>query len=105
MAERITHADFEEKVIKFPGVAVVDFYSDSCVPCKRMSPVLAALEAQYRDEIYVAKVNIAYETELTEAYGIRSTPTLLLFHNGELAERVSGVKKKQELEQLIEAHK
>lgn len=105
MAERVTYSEFDEKVIAFPGLAIVDFYSDSCVPCKRMSPVLSALENQYQNEIYIAKVNIAYEKELVEKYQIKSTPTFLFFKNGEVTVQFSGVRKKEELEQIIEANK
>lgn len=105
MAERITRSEFQEKVIDFPGLAIVDFYSDSCVPCKMMSPVLTALEKQYPDGLYIAKVNIAYEKELVEQYKIKSAPTLLFFKNGEVVEQFSGAKKKEELEQMIEANK
>ncbi|MBQ7841172.1 MAG: thioredoxin family protein [Lachnospiraceae bacterium] len=105
MAERITYREFDEKIIAYSGLAIVDFYSDTCVPCKRMSPVLAALEKQYPDEVYIAKVNVAYEGELVEKYQIRSAPTFLFFKNGEVVERFSGVRKKEELEQIIEANK
>lgn len=105
MAERVTYREFSEKVISFPGLAIVDFYSDACVPCKRMSPILTALENQYQNEIYVAKVNIAYEKELLEEYQIRSTPTFLFFKNGKVVEQFSGVRKKEDLEQIIEANK
>ena len=105
MAERITYSEFREKVIDFSGLAVVEFYSDSCVPCKRMSPVLAALEKQYLEDVYIAKVNISYEKQLVEEYQVRLTPTFLFLKNGEVVERFSGVKKKEELEQLIEAKK
>lgn len=104
MAERVTYADFKEKVIAFPGLSIVDFYSDTCVPCKRMSPVLTALENQYPENLYVAKVNVAYEKELVEEYQIRSTPTFLLFKNGEVVDRFSGVKKKEDLEKILEAY-
>ncbi|MBO5209357.1 MAG: thioredoxin family protein [Lachnospiraceae bacterium] len=105
MAQRVTMDEFEEKVICFPGVAIVDFYSDSCVPCKRMSPVLSALETKYESDIFVAKVNIAYEKELVNKFQVISTPTFLFFKNGEVIERFSGAKKKEELEQIIEANK
>lgn len=104
MAERVTHNDFPEKVIASAGLVIVDFYSDTCVPCKRMSPVLAALENQYPGKLYVAKVNVAYEKELTEAYEIRSTPTILFLKNGKIVERFSGVRKKEELAQIIESN-
>ena len=102
MAERVNYTEFQEKVMDFSGLAIVEFYSDSCVPCKRMSPVLAALEKQYPEGLYIAKVNIAYEKELTEEYQVRSTPTFLFLKNGEVVERFSGARKKEELEQLIE---
>ena len=102
MAERVTYNEFQKKVIAFSGLSLVDFYSDSCVPCKRISPVLAALEAQYQIGLYIAKVNVAYERELVEEYAIRSTPTFLLFKNGEVIDRFSGVKRKEELEKIIE---
>ncbi|MBQ8356275.1 MAG: thioredoxin family protein [Clostridia bacterium] len=105
MAERVTYDDFQEKVIAFSGLALVDFYSDSCVPCKRMSPILAALEERYPEELYIAKVNVAYEKKLVEEYQIRSTPTFLLFKDGEIADRFSGIRKKEDLEKVIEANR
>ncbi|MBQ8163040.1 MAG: thioredoxin family protein [Clostridia bacterium] len=104
MAQRVTYHEFQEKVVAFSGLSLVDFYSDTCVPCKRMSPVLAALEAQYPKGLYIAKVNVAYERELVEEYGIRSTPTFLLFKNGEVVDRFSGAKRKEDLEKIIEAN-
>ena len=104
MAERVTHSEFHEKVIGFSGLALVEFYSDTCIPCKRMSPLLSALENQYPKALYVAKVNIAYEKELVEEYGVRSTPTCLFLKNGEVVERFSGVRKKEDLQQIIESN-
>ena len=104
MAERVTNTEFDEKVIGSSKLVIVDFYSDSCVPCKRMSPVLSAIEEQYHGAVYVAKVNIAYEKELVEEYAIRSTPTFIFFKNGDIVERFSGARKKDELEQIIESN-
>lgn len=105
MAQRVNEQEFEEKVIPFPGLAIVEFYSDSCVPCKRMSPVLSAFEEQYADDILIVKVNVAYEKELVQQYQIMSTPTFLFLKKGEVVDRFSGAKKKEELEQIIEANK
>ena len=79
MAERIHAGDFDSKVLADGTFALVDFYSDSCVPCKRMSPVLAELEESYAGKLYVGKVNIAYEPELVEKYEVSSAPTLVFF--------------------------
>ena len=72
MAERISQDNFDTKILQAEGVAVADFYSDSCVPCKRISPLLADLEEAH-DNVYVGKVNIAYDRKIpggiyTDAY-------------------------------------
>ena len=99
----MSYSEFNEKVTAFPGLAVVDFYSDSCIPCKRMSPILAAIEQEYPKGLFVAKVNIAYEEELVEKYQIRTAPTFLFFKDGKEVERLSGARKKEELVQIIDA--
>ena len=104
MAERVTHREFVGKVIGFSGLAIVDFYSDCCVPCKMILPALTALEDQFREKLYVAKVNVAYEKELVEEYGIKVTPTILLIKNGRVVDRFSGVKKREELEQIVKSN-
>lgn len=100
MAERISKDTFEEKILQADGIAVADFYSDSCVPCKRISPLLAELEEAHED-VYVGKVNIAYDRELAEQYEVQSTPTLIFFKNGEAKETLHGLVKKAELEAVI----
>lgn len=105
MAERVGKDDFTEKILEFDGLSVVEFYTDSCVPCKRMSPILTALEEQYAEGVRIAKVNAAFERELAEKYEVAATPTFLFFKNGDIAERFTGARKKEELEQIIEANK
>ena len=60
MAERLNKDSFQEKVLNASGLAIADFYSDSCIPCKKLSPILADLDEKYPD-VYIGKVNIVYE--------------------------------------------
>lgn len=101
MAERLTKETFEEKAFQKEKLSLIDFYSDSCIPCKRLSPVLAQLEEEFEEKLFVGKVNVAYETELIERFKVMSAPTLLFFKNGELLARYSGLVKKAELEDFI----
>ncbi|MCM1334480.1 MAG: thioredoxin family protein [Bacteroides sp.] len=105
MAERVGKDDFTEKVLDFTGLSVVEFYTDSCVPCKRMSPILADLGERYAEGVHITKVNAAFEPELAEEYEIAATPTFLFFKNGEIVERFTGARKKEELEELIKANR
>lgn len=54
MAERLNKDSFQEKVLNAPGLAIADFYSDSCIPCKKLSPILADLDEKYPD-VYIGK--------------------------------------------------
>ena len=102
MAERITNVDFEEKVLGSDRAVLVEFYSDSCVPCKRMSPVLSQLEQEYPDTLKVYKVNTGYEQELVDKYEIQSTPTFIFFRGGGETSRIHGAVPKKELAAQIE---
>ena len=64
MAERVSAAEFDSKVLASKIPVLVDFYSDSCIPCKRLSPVLSQLESEYAGRLGIVKVNVNFESEL-----------------------------------------
>ena len=101
MAARITGADFEEKVLKADKPVLVDFYSDTCIPCKRMAGVLGDIDDEYEDKLYLYKVNVNYEEDLTAKYQVMSAPTLIAFENGEEKSRLSGAAGKDEIVKLF----
>lgn len=102
MSVRVNAQDFENEVLKSDIPVLVDFYSDSCVPCKRLSPVLADIEEQFADSLKVAKVNINFDSELAEQYEVQAAPTLVLFKGGQETARLRGSIKKDEIIQLIQ---
>ena len=104
MADRIEEADFEEKVKKAEGLILIDFYSDSCIPCKRLAPVLGEIEEEYVGKVLIYKVNVGYEEKLAEKYQIMSSPTLILFKNGEILDRKSGIQKKPVLAEWLDGY-
>lgn len=84
----LTKKDFLEKVVnyevnptewKYLGdkPAIVDFYADWCGPCKMIAPVLEELADEYKDQLYIYKIDTEQEQELAAAFGIRSIPTLI----------------------------
>lgn len=103
MATRISNDIFDEKVIKAEGPVLVDFYSDSCVACKKLSASLYEIEEEYEGKLDVYKVNTVYEQDLVTRFDIMSNPTLLYFANGEVKDRQVGAKSSSELKGWIES--
>lgn len=97
----LTEENFDEVVSESDKPIVVDFWATWCGPCKMMAPVLSEL-AETRADIAVGKVNVDDCASLASRFGIFSIPTLILFRNGEEAERVVGY---MPLEKLIESFK
>lgn len=104
MAQRIGKNDFEEKVLQADKPVLIDFYSDSCLPCKQLSPILGDIEDDYEEKLYVYKVNVNYEEDLAAEYRVMSAPTLVLFQNGEVKGTKRGLQKKTDLVEWIEAY-
>lgn len=101
MALRVNEDNFETEVLKSEIPVLADFYSDSCVPCKRLSPVLAEIEEELTDSLRVVKININFDIALAEKYEVLSAPTLVLFKNGTEVQRLSGAVKKADIIELI----
>ena len=102
MAARISEADFEEKVLKSDKLVIVDFYSDSCVACKKLAPVLGEIEDDYEDALNVYKVNTNFDAVLAEKYEVTANPTLLFVKDGQVVERTVGAQKPADLKALVE---
>lgn len=102
MAVRVSGENFEAEVLKAEGAVVADFYSDSCIPCKRLSPVLADIEDELGDKIKLVKININFDAALAEKYGVMSVPTLLFIKDGEEKSRLTGAVKKADIISEIE---
>ena len=104
MALRINVENFEEKVLKADKPVLVDFYSDTCIPCKQMAGILGDIEDEHEDTVYIYKVNVNYDKALAEQYKVMSVPTVICFVNGEQKGKVVGLKEQEEVEALFEEY-
>ncbi|WP_121614273.1 thioredoxin [Mesobacillus foraminis] len=85
------------------GVTLVDFWAPWCGPCQVQLPIVEELAVEVKGKAVIAKVNVDEEGELAMQLGIMSIPTLILFKNGNIVEKLIGLKSKQELKTKIEA--
>ena len=92
--------EFRKEVIEYEGKVVVDFYASWCGPCRMMSPVIDGLKNE-RSDIKVLKVNVDNEEELAREYGVMSIPTIIVFENGNIKEKIVGVVSREELLGII----
>ncbi len=93
--------NFEEEVLKYDGVVLVDFYADWCGPCKMMAPIIDAISEDASLNVKVGKVNIDEFQEIAEQFEIMSIPTMLIFNNGEIVKSFVGVTEKSAIEEAI----
>ncbi|MGN0290895.1 MAG: thioredoxin family protein [Lachnospiraceae bacterium] len=104
MAKRIGKADFEAQVKQSKGLILVEFYSDTCIPCKQLSPILGDIEEEYEDSVKVYKVNVNYDAEIATDYKVMGSPTLILFQDGEVLGKKRGLVKKDELTEWLNGY-
>ncbi len=97
----IDKSNIEKEVFESNIPVILDFYSDYCMPCKMLAPVLEEISEEYGDEIKVAKVNTDNNQDLAAQYGIMAVPTLLYIKNGQEADRTVGIVDKEEILEKI----
>jgi thioredoxin 1 len=83
---------------------LVDFYAEWCGPCKTMAPILKEAKAQLGDAATIIKVDVDKNQEAAAAFQVRSVPTLILFKNGKILWKQSGVVPASELVLLFKQH-
>lgn len=86
------------------GLVLVDFWAPWCGPCKMIAPVLEELSGELDGKATIVKVDVDDNQETAGKYGIMSIPSLLLFKDGEIVEKVAGFQPKEALAKMIEKH-
>lgn len=99
MVKEISQIEFSN-VIKSNKKVLVDCYAPWCGPCKMISPIVDSLSEEFNNvEFY--KINVDEAEEVASEYGIMSIPTVIIFENGEVKNRIVGFQSKEELEELL----
>jgi thioredoxin 1 len=106
MAEPIVVTDdtFETEVVNSPIPVLVDFWATWCMPCLMVAPILEKIASEHEGQMKVARLDVDHNPQIASQHGIMSIPTLMLFKNGEVVERLVGAMPKQRLMEKIAPH-
>ncbi len=97
----LTNKNFEEEVFKSEKPVLVDFFATWCGPCQMLAPIITEIAEENGDKIKVAKVNVDEQQELAMKYDVSSIPTLIVFKNGNIANKVVGFHSKEEIINIL----
>ncbi len=100
----VSDSSFEREVLQSDKPVLVDFWAPWCAPCRMLAPTVQAVAEKYNGSASVVKLNVDENPSVSQRYGIKGIPTLILFKNGKEEERVVGATSKEAISRMIEKH-
>ncbi len=95
---------FESDVLKSDRPVLVDFWAEWCAPCRMLAPTVEAVAEKYANTGNVVKLNVDHNPSVSQRFGIKGIPTLILFKNGKEEERVVGATSEQAISRMLDKH-
>jgi thioredoxin 1 len=95
---------FEDDVMKSDRPVLVDFWAAWCAPCRMLAPTVEAVAEKYASNARVLKLNVDDNPSVSQRFGIKGIPTLILFKNGREEERVVGATSEQAISRMLDKH-
>ncbi|MCF6158496.1 MAG: thioredoxin [wastewater metagenome] len=99
----LTDANFETEVMKSDTPVLVDFWAAWCGPCRQIAPIIDELAGEYKGKVKVGKLDTEENTSTPARFGITAIPTIIIFKNGDVVNKIVGVKSKRELKEALDA--
>ena len=98
----LNEANFDREVLNAAQPVLVEFWAGWSDPCKAMTPILESVAKDQAVCVKFARVNVEDHEMLTEQYGVRSVPTLLIFNQGGLLDQIVGRTTEQTVREKLE---
>ncbi len=100
----VTDDSFKQEIVEHQGVALLDLWAVWCGPCQMIAPIVEQLAEEYQGRLKVAKMDVDSNQLTAMQFGVQSIPTLLLFKDGEVIEKIVGAQRKENVVAKIEPH-
>ncbi|HEX8070152.1 MAG TPA: thioredoxin [Pyrinomonadaceae bacterium] len=100
----VSDSSFEETVLRAEQPVLVDFWAAWCAPCRMLAPTVDAVAEKYAGQAQVVKLNVDENPTVSQKYGIKGIPTLILFKGGKEEERIVGATSKDAISRMIDKH-
>ena len=101
---QITDSQFEDQIIKRKGISIIDFWAPWCGPCMMVGPIIEELAKEMQGKIVFGKLNVDENPSVSMKHQIMSIPTMLIFKNGNLIDKLIGAMPKDMLKQKLESY-
>ena len=104
MEIEVNNANFKQEALESGLPCLVDFWAEWCGPCHMIAPTIEEIAKDYKGKLKVCKLNVDQAPKTASEYGIMSIPTLAIFKDGKLVDKIIGVVSKEELISKIKPH-
>jgi thioredoxin 1 len=101
--KEFTDSNFEAEVLKSDQPVLVDFWAEWCMPCRMLAPTIDKIAEAYVGKVKVGKVDTDSNREVAMKYQINAIPTVILFKNGQVAQKFVGLKQEKEFKEAIDS--
>src|SRR5204863_3844120 len=101
--KEFTDSNFEEEVIKSDQPVLVDFWAEWCMPCRMLGPTIDKIASEYAGKVKVGKLDTDSNREISIKYGISAIPTVILFRNGQVAQKFVGLRQERDFKEALDA--
>ena len=99
----LTDQTWDSEITDFKGVAIVDVWAIWCAPCKILGPIIDEIANEIKNEVKICKLN-SEQHKKSHELGIRSIPTILIYKDGELVDKIVGLISKNDIVATIDSH-
>ena len=101
--KEFTDQNFEAEVLKSEQPVLVDFWAEWCMPCRMLTPTIEKLAKEYNGKVKVGKLDTDANRDVSMKFGISAIPTVILFKNGQVAQKFVGLRQEKDFKEALDA--